>query len=69
MTQRKIQTGRSDDAALTSDISALAAEYGRYGYRRITALLQDAGWAVHRKRVERVRGTASDADGSGAARG
>jgi hypothetical protein len=54
---------------LTSDISALAAEYGRYGYRRITALLQDAGWAVHRKRVERVRGTASDADGSGAARG
>jgi putative transposase len=38
-TQRKIPAGRSDDAALTSDIIALATEYGLYGYRRITALL------------------------------
>lgn len=29
-------------------------QYGRYGYRRITALLRDAGWAVNRKRVERI---------------
>jgi hypothetical protein len=43
--------------------------YGRYGYRRITALLRSAGWAVNKKRVERVRGTASDAAGSGAGRG
>jgi transposase InsO family protein len=41
-------------AALTTDIVELAKRYGRYGYRRITALLRDAGWAVNRKRVERI---------------
>jgi len=29
-------------------------QYGRYGYRRITALLREAGWRVNRKRVERI---------------
>ena len=52
-TQRKSPKGRADDAALTADIVALATEYGRYGYRRITALLRAAGWAVNVKRVER----------------
>ncbi|MBG6116365.1 transposase InsO family protein [Sphingobium sp. JAI105] len=33
---------------------ALARQYGRYGYRRVTALLRDAGWTVNRKRVERI---------------
>ena len=33
---------------------ALAQEYGRYGYRRITALLQAEGFAVNHKRVERL---------------
>ena len=28
--------------------------YGRYGYRKIAALLRDAGWLVNDKRVERV---------------
>ena len=28
--------------------------YGRYGYRRITALLRQAGWVVNKKRVERI---------------
>jgi len=28
--------------------------YGRYGYRRITALLREAGWVVNFKRVERI---------------
>jgi len=32
----------------------LAKRYGRYVYRRITALLRDAGWSVNRKRVERI---------------
>jgi hypothetical protein len=32
----------------------LASEYGRYGYRRITALLQEEGWRVNHKRVERI---------------
>ncbi len=53
-TQRKAPKGRADDAALTADIVALATQYGRYGYRRITALLRAAGWAVNVKRVERI---------------
>jgi hypothetical protein len=32
----------------------LASQYGRYGYRRITALLQRAGWHVGKDRVERI---------------
>ncbi len=35
-------------------IIALAAAYGRYGYRRITALLRREGWRVNHKRVERI---------------
>ncbi len=44
----------SDEAALTKAVVSLAAEYGRYGYRRITALLRAAGWRVNAKRVERI---------------
>jgi transposase InsO family protein len=29
-------------------------KYGRYGYRRITALLQRAGWPVGKDRVQRI---------------
>ena len=32
----------------------LATKYGRYGYRRITALLKQDGWRVNHKRVERI---------------
>lgn len=32
----------------------LACQYGRYGYRRITALLRSEGWKVNHKRVERL---------------
>lgn len=46
--------GRADEAALTADIVELATQYGRYGYRRITALLHTAGWAVNVKRIERI---------------
>jgi len=35
-------------------IEWLACEYGRYGYRRITALLHLEGWRVNHKRVERI---------------
>ena len=35
-------------------IVALAGTFGRYGYRRITSLLQMAGWQVNVKRVERI---------------
>ena len=32
----------------------LACNYGRYGYRRIAALLRAEGWCVNHKRVERI---------------
>ena len=35
-------------------IVTLASQYGRYGYRRIAALLRRAGWAVGKDRVERI---------------
>ena len=45
----------SDEKRLTDDIIALATKYGRYGYRRITALLNNEhGWKVNHKRVERI---------------
>jgi transposase InsO family protein len=53
-TQRKIPTGQDDEAALTADIVELATRCGRYGYRRIAALLRSAGWSVNVKRVERI---------------
>jgi putative transposase len=37
---------RNDEHALTRAIVALASRYGRYGYRRIAALLRSAGWTV-----------------------
>lgn len=37
-----------------ADIIALALQYGRYGYRRITAMLHRAGWVVNVKWVERI---------------
>ena len=52
--QRYVATVRADEDALTQAIVALAAEYGRYGYRRITALLQASGWQVGRDRVQRI---------------
>jgi len=35
-------------------IIELATQYGRYGYRRITAMLRQEGWQVNHKRVERI---------------
>ena len=45
---------RDDEDALTRRIIELASCYGRYGYRRITALLHREGWRVNHKRVERI---------------
>jgi len=53
-TQRRTLVVRDDEDALTRAIVELASEYGRYGYRRITALLRDQGWHVNHKRVERI---------------
>src|SRR3954449_12733011 len=53
-TQRKTPRGHDDEEALTADLIELARQYGRYGYRKITALLREAGWLVNDKRVERI---------------
>ena len=39
---------------MRKDIVRLAEKYGRYGYRRITALLKAEGWCINHKRVERI---------------
>jgi putative transposase len=54
-TQRYKAIPAGDEKKLTEDIIALATKYGRYGYRRITALLNNKhGWRVNHKRVERI---------------
>lgn len=53
-TQRKVPRGRPDEERLTEDIIELARQYGRYGYRPVTALLNQSGWHVNHKRVERI---------------
>ena len=53
-TQRRVVSVRDDEEVLRAEIVNLAARYGRYGYRRITALLRREGWVVNHKRVERI---------------
>jgi len=53
-TQRYRTKPKSDEEALRADIIKLASRYGRYGYRRITALLRNEGWHINHKRVERI---------------
>ena len=53
-TQRYRPTQGEDEDRLTQAIVTLASRYGRYGYRRITALLVHAGWKVGKDRVERI---------------
>ena len=53
-TQRRLPTPRSDQANLTQAVINLAEKFGRYGYRRITALLNREGWRVSVGRVYRI---------------
>jgi transposase InsO family protein len=53
-TQRREPYVPEDEPVLVKRMVELATEYGRYGYRRITALLQAEGWKVNHKRVERL---------------
>jgi len=53
-TQRRVVKPPGDEDALTRDIVAIASRYGRYGYRRVAALLHSGGWRVNHKRVERI---------------
>jgi putative transposase len=54
-TQRLRLLVSGEEARLVADITELSTRYGRYGYRRITALLNNnKGWQVNHKRVERI---------------
>ena len=53
-TQRHIEKTSDKEARLIKRIVELAGQYGRYGYRRITALLRREGWMVNHKKVERI---------------
>jgi len=53
-TQRYDKQIPDDEELLRQRIIELASEYGRYGYRRITALLRNEGWIVNHKRVQRI---------------
>ena len=53
-TQRYTSILSDEETALVTNVVSLATEYGRYGYRRITALLRADGWLVNHKRVERI---------------
>jgi len=53
-TQRRLPLIKNEEARLVERITELANRYGRYGYRRITAMLRQEGWWVNHKRVERI---------------
>ena len=52
--QRRCAKRPEDEEALIAEMTALAVRYGRYGYKRITAMLRASGWAVNHKRIERL---------------
>ena len=53
-TQRRVREAPDEEAKLVIREVELASEYGRYGYRRVTAMLRGEGWIVNHKRVERL---------------
>ena len=53
-TQRYEKRWAEDEAQLREQIVSLTSRFGRYSYRRVTALLQEEGWQVNHERVERI---------------
>jgi putative transposase len=53
-TQKHKPRVAAEEERLREDIIKLACKFGRYGYRRITALLNSDGWKVNHKRVQRI---------------
>ena len=53
-TQRYKPSPVEDEWALTEKVVESAGQFGRYGYRRFTALLRHRGWHLNHKRVERI---------------
>ncbi len=53
-TQRHPRLIPDDEPRLVRRTIELASRFGRYGYRRITAVLRQEGWRVNHKRVQRI---------------
>ena len=53
-TQRYQGRPRSDEAALCRRLREIVRRRPRFGYRRLTAVLQHEGWRVNAKRVQRL---------------
>jgi putative transposase len=53
-TQRRVPRVAGDEPRLVARMVELACQYGRYGYRRIAALLRAEGLTVNHKRLERL---------------
>lgn len=53
-TQRRRPRVRDDEPQLVREMVAIAEQYGRYGYRRVTEMLRRKGWHVNHKRIERL---------------
>ena len=53
-TQRKPLKDNADERRLTADVIELAKQYGRYGYRKVHGLLQQAGWEISLSVIERI---------------
>lgn len=52
--QRYLVKTNDEEEILIQRMTELALKYGRYGYRRITALLRAEGWNINHKRIERL---------------
>ena len=53
-TSVRYRARRGDDSPLRERLKALAFERRRFGYRRLHVLLKREGWAVNKKRVQRI---------------
>jgi len=53
-TQKREHPPPEEEQRLLRQMVELATQYGRYGYRRVTAMLRQEGWRVNHKRVERL---------------
>ncbi len=52
--QRYVSAKVGKDAALVERMVTLSRQNPRYGYRRVWAMLRREGWAVNKKRVQRL---------------
>lgn len=53
-TKRYAPVVPDQEVKLTAAMNAIAEQHPRWGYRHVTKLLRDQGWAVNLKRIERL---------------